>query len=75
MENRVVTMISLVALAGFVLQGIFGLAVGVLIGAIVGIIYGILKKDYLFLKWSIVTFIIDVAGISVFYLGLVYSDM
>lgn len=44
MENRVVTMISLVALAGFVLQGIFGLAVGFLIGAIVGIIYGILKK-------------------------------
>lgn len=75
MRNRIITMISLVVLAGFVVQGIFGLAAGFLIGAIGGIIYGILKKDYLFLRWSIVAFIIDVAGITVFYLGLVYSDM
>lgn len=75
MRNRVVTMISLVVLAGFVLQGVFGLAAGVLIGAIGGIIYGFFKKDYLFLRWSIVAFIIDVAGVIAFYLALVYSDM
>lgn len=64
-----------IILIGFVVQGIFGIAAGILISAIIGIGYGVLKKDSKLIKWSSIALFIDVACIITFYTCLINSGM
>lgn len=65
----------MVCLAGFAVQGVFGLAAGVLISAIIGIGYGRIKKDRLIFRYALIALLIDLAGITAFYVALKASDM
>jgi len=62
---------ALLILVGLAVQGIFGVAAGILVSAVIGIIYGVVKKKKLFIKWSVVALVIDLVCIIAFYLRLV----
>ena len=62
---------ALLILVGLAVQGIFGIAAGILISAIIGIVYGVVKKKKLFIKWSVIALVIDLVCIIAFYLRLV----
>ena len=52
MRNNILITMALLILVGLAVQGIFGIAAGILISAIIGIVYGVVKKKKLFIKWS-----------------------
>ena len=62
---------ALLILVGLAVQGIFGVAAGILVSAVIGIIYGVVKKKKLFIKWSVVALVIDLVCIIAFYFRLV----
>ena len=71
MRNNILITIALLILVGLAVQGIFGVAAGILVSAVIGIIYGVVKKKKLFIKWSVVALVIDLVCIIAFYLRLV----
>lgn len=44
---------AILILVGLAVQGIFGVAAGILVSSIIGIIYGTVKKNRQFVKWSV----------------------
>lgn len=75
MRNSLLTIVGMICLAGFAVQGFFGLAAGVLISAILGIVYGRIKKDRLVFRYAFAILSIDLAGITIFYIALKASGM
>lgn len=75
MKNSLLTITGLICLAGFALQGVFGLAAGILISAIGGIVYGSLKREKLVLRYALLALLIALTGITAFYIALKASDM
>ncbi|MBD8040842.1 hypothetical protein QVO32_13805 [Bacteroides gallinaceum] len=71
MRNNILITMALLILVGLAVQGIFGIAAGILISAIIGIVYGVVKKKKLFIKWSVIALVIDLVCIIAFYLRLV----
>ncbi|MDM8154019.1 hypothetical protein [Bacteroides gallinaceum] len=71
MRNNILITMALLILVGLAVQGIFGVAAGILVSAVIGIIYGVVKKKKLFIKWSVVALVIDLVCIIAFYLRLV----
>ena len=71
MRNNILITKALLILVGLAVQGIFGIAAGILISAIIGIVYGVVKKKKLFIKWSVIALVIDLVCIIAFYLRLV----
>lgn len=71
MRNNILITMALLILVGLAVQGIFGVAAGILISAIIGIVYGVVKKKKLFIKWSVIALVIDLVCIIAFYLRLV----
>lgn len=71
MRNNILITMALLILVGLAVQGIFGIAAGILVSAVIGIIYGVVKKKKLFIKWSVVALVIDLVCIIAFYLRLV----
>lgn len=71
MRNNILITMALLILVGLAVQGIFGIAAGILVSAVIGIIYGVAKKKKLFIKWSVVALVIDLVCIIAFYLRLV----
>lgn len=61
---------ALLILTGLAVQGLFGVAAGILVSAVIGIVYGVVKKKKLFIKWSVVALVIDLVCIIAFYLRL-----
>ena len=70
MKNNILITMGLLILVGLAVQGIFGVATGILVSAVIGIVYGVVKKKKLFIKWSVVALIIDLVCIIAFYLSL-----
>ena len=70
MKNNILITMGLLILVGLAVQGIFGVAAGILVSAVIGIVYGVVKKKKLFIKWSVVALIIDLVCIITFYLRL-----
>lgn len=70
MKNNILITMGLLILVGLAVQGIFGVAAGILVSAVIGIVYGVVKKKKLFIKWSVVALIIDLVCIIAFYLRL-----
>lgn len=50
---------AILILVGLAVQGIFGVAAGILVSSIIGIIYGTVKKNRQFVKWSVTALVID----------------
>ncbi len=71
MKNNILITMGLLILVGLAVQGLFGVAAGILVSAIIGIVYGVVKKKKLFIKWSVVALIIDLICIIAFYLRLI----
>ncbi|HJD10473.1 MAG TPA: hypothetical protein H9922_04875 [Candidatus Phocaeicola caecigallinarum] len=71
MRNNILITMALLILVGLAVQGIFGVAAGILVSAIIGIVYGVVKKKKLFIKWSVIALVIDLVCIIAFYLRLV----
>lgn len=71
MRNNILITMALLILVGLAVQGIFGVAAGILVSAVIGIIYGVVKKKKLFIKWSVVALVIDLVCIIAFYFRLV----
>lgn len=71
MRNNILITMALLILVGLAVQGLFGVAAGILVSAIIGIVYGVVKKKKLFIKWSVVALIIDLICIIAFYLRLI----
>ena len=72
MRNNILITMALLILVGLAVQGIFGIAAGILVSAIIGIVYGVVKKKKLFIiKWSVIALVIDLVCIIAFYLRLV----
>lgn len=71
MRNNILITMALLILVGLAVQGIFGVASGILVSAIIGIVYGVVKKKKLFIKWSVIALVIDLVCIIAFYLRLV----
>ena len=71
MRNNILITMALLILVGLAVQGIFGIAAGILISAIIGIVYGVVKKKKLFIKWSVIALVTDLVCIIAFYLRLV----
>ena len=71
MRNNTLITMALLILVGLAVQGIFGVAAGILVSAIIGIVYGVVKKKKLFIKWSVIALVIDLVCIIAFYLRLV----
>lgn len=61
---------AILILVGLAVQGIFGVAAGILVFSIIGIIYGTVKKNRQFVKWSVTALVIDLICIVLFYVGL-----
>lgn len=61
---------AILILVGLAVQGIFGVAAGILVSSIIGIIYGTVKKNRQFVKWSVTALVIDLISIVLFYVGL-----
>lgn len=59
MKNNILVTMAILILVGLAVQGIFGVAAGILISAVIGIIYGAVKKDKQFVKWSVTALVID----------------
>lgn len=74
MRNSLLTIAGLICLAGFALQGVFGLAAGIWISAIGGIVYGSLKRDKLVLRYALLALVIYLAGITAFYIASKVSN-
>lgn len=70
MKNNILITMALLILTGLAVQGLFGVAAGILVSAVIGIVYGVVKKKKLFIKWSVVALVIDLVCIIVFYLRL-----
>lgn len=62
---------ALLILVGLAVQGLLGIAAGILVSAIIGIVYGAVTKKKLFIKWSVVALVIDLVCIIAFYFRLV----
>lgn len=75
MRDRVLTIMGIIVLIGFAFQGIFGIAAAVFLSAIIGLCYGVYRKDKVFVKWSAIALVIDLASIIGFYICLVNSNM
>ena len=60
---------AILILVGLAVQGIFGVAAGILVSSIIGIIYTV-KKNRQFVKWSVTALVIDLICIVLFYVGL-----
>ena len=54
MRNNILITMSLLILIGLAVQGLFGVAAGILVSAVIGIVYGVVTKKKLFIKWSVV---------------------
>jgi len=70
MKNNILVTMAILILVGLAVQGIFGVAAGILISAVIGIIYGAVKKDKQFVKWSVTALVIDLICILWFYVGI-----
>lgn len=70
MRNNILITMALLILVGLAVQGLFGVAAGILVSAVIGIVYGVVTKKKLFIKWSVVALIIDLVCIIVFYFRL-----
>ena len=70
MKNNILVTMAILILVGLAVQGIFGVAAGILISAVIGIIYGAVKKDKQFVKWSVTALVIDLSCILWFYVGI-----
>lgn len=70
MKNNILITMALLILTGLAVQGLFGVAAGILVSAVIGIVYGVVKKKKLFIKWSVVALVIDLVCIIAFYLRL-----
>ena len=62
---------ALLILVGLAVQGLLGIAAGILLSAVIGIVYGAVTKKKLFIKWSVVALVIDLVCIIAFYFRLV----
>lgn len=62
---------ALLILVGLAVQGLLGIAAGILVSAVIGIVYGAVTKKKLFIKWSVVALVIDLVSIIAFYFRLV----
>ncbi|ADY36628.1 hypothetical protein Bacsa_2072 [Phocaeicola salanitronis DSM 18170] len=62
---------ALLILVGLAVQGLLGIAAGILVSAVIGIVYGAVTKKKLFIKWSVVALVIDLVCIIAFYFRLV----
>lgn len=65
-RSRILTTIGIIMLAGIVTLGFFGFPAGILLSSIIGLCFGIYKKDKLFIQWSSIAFILDIAFIIYF---------
>ena len=54
MRNNILITMALLILVGLAVQGLFGVAAGILVSAVIGIVYGVVTKKKLFIKWSVV---------------------
>lgn len=70
MRNNILITMALLILIGLAMQGLFGVAAGILVSAVIGIVYGVVTKKKLFIKWSVVALIIDLICIIAFYFRL-----
>lgn len=70
MRNNILITMALLILIGLAVQGLFGVAAGILVSAVIGIVYGGVTKKKLFIKWSVVALIIDLICIIAFYFRL-----
>ena len=61
MRNNILITMALLILIGLAVQGLFGVAAGILVSAVIGIVYGV---------WSVVALIIDLICIIAFYFRL-----
>lgn len=75
MEGKVKTAMAVLVIIGMIGQGIFGIAIGIFISAVIGVIFGIMKKNKLFVKWSVIALVIDTACIITFIVLLMNSNM
>lgn len=57
-------------LIGIMTLGFFGIPIGLFACALLGLWYGIRQKDKLFIKYSLVVLILDVAFMICFYMQL-----
>lgn len=70
MRNNILITMALLILVGLAVQGLFGVAAGILVSAVIGVVYGAVTKKKLFVKWSVVALIIDLVCILAFYFRL-----
>lgn len=71
MKNNILITMAILILVGLAIQGLFGVAAGILVSAIIGIVYGVVKKNKQFIQWSVTALIIDLVCIILFYVGLI----
>lgn len=75
MEGKVKIAMAVLVIIGMIVQGIFGIAIGIFISAVIGVIFGIMKKNKLFVKWSMIALVIDTVCIITFIVLLMNSNM
>lgn len=75
MKKKLITIFGFIILAGFIFQGVFGVAAAALLCGISGLIIGIYKKDKSIWKLSLLITVIVLLLICLFYFCLINSDM
>ena len=70
MKNNILITMAILILVGLAVQGMLGVAAGILVSAIIGIIYGAAKKDKQFIRWSVTALVIDLICVLLIYVGM-----
>lgn len=73
--DKIKTAMAILVIIGMIVQGIFGIAIGIFISAVIGIVFGMMKKDMLFVKWSVIALVMDTICIITFITFLLNSNM
>ena len=70
MKNNILITMAILILVGLAVQGMLGVAAGILVSAIIGIIYGAAKKDKQFIRWSVTALVFDLICVLLIYVGM-----
>ena len=70
MKNNILITMAILILVGLAVQGMLGVAAGILVSAIIGFIYGAAIKDKQFIRWSVTALVIDLICVLLIYVGM-----
>lgn len=75
MRSRILITMGIIVIVGITVLGITGAIAGIIVASIVGIVYAVIKKDKLIKKWSIISFILIISFLALFFVCLINSNM